>query len=93
MTDVQGWQPMGWISPCGGCRYLIDRGDTYYVKCGYFDENPPPLLPFAFLSAWNPFNGLAGEMTRKSVEGPFSENARRYGCSVFLPDPPSQEDR
>lgn len=69
-------------APCKGCRYLKpdEKFPENYMRCGYFDTHPVPML-----FRWNP-SGLCAEngaTTRMHVEGPFREDAVQQECPVW----------
>lgn len=74
-----------WKNPCADCVHLLDPSSnktpkSHYVRCGIDVKD---LLPEAFRTCISIYTSNAGCMTRKSVYGPFTDDARVYNCRLY----------
>jgi hypothetical protein len=77
--------PLGFRVPCADCKWLERLDATkagHPYRCGYPVEKIA--LPFGrVISSGLGHSGSEVTFTRKAIEGPIADDARRIGCAML----------
>ena len=77
-------QPLEFKLPCADCAYKVDANadsmkDNYY-QCGF---DITTVLPEVYRTSISMIGVRRPYMTKKSVDGPFVEDAKEYLCPQY----------